>query len=137
MADSTWLQTQGISRSSIRDYVDRGWLERIGPRVYRRPSQLTKASLRWDVVVLSLQQIMHTPLHVGGRTAVELSGYAHYVEAGDTSRVYLYGSGLPPGLQSCRYPLSLRPALRDCLQTRVAALKRSVTICVLAKHQDR
>src|SRR5580692_8493683 len=81
LADSTWLQAQGLSRSSIRDYVDRSWLERIGPRVYRRPSQLTKASLRWDVVVLSLQQVMHKPLHVGGRTAVELSGYAHYVEA--------------------------------------------------------
>ena len=40
-------------------------------------------------------------------------------------------------IQANLYPLSLRPALRDCLQTRVAALKRSVTICVLAKHQDR
>ena len=41
--------------------------------------------------VLSLQQVMHKPLHVGGRTAVELSGYAHYVGAGETPRVYLYG----------------------------------------------
>lgn len=98
LADSAWLQAQGLTRSSIRDYVERGWLERIAPRVYRRPSQLNKASLRWDVVVLSLQQIMHKPLHVGGRTAVELSGYAHYVEAGDTSQVYLYGSGLPSWL---------------------------------------
>ena len=98
LADSTWLQVQGLSRSSIRDYVDRGWLERIAPRVYRRPSQLTKAPLRWDVVVLSLQQIMRKPLHIGGRTAVELSGYAHYLEAGESPRVYLYGSGLPSWL---------------------------------------
>jgi hypothetical protein len=98
LADSVWLQAQGLSRSSIRDYVDRGWLERMAPRVYRRPSQLTKVSLRWDAVVLSLQQVMHKPLHVGGRTAVELSGYAHYVEAGETPRVYLYGLGLPSWL---------------------------------------
>jgi hypothetical protein len=98
LADSAWLQAQGLSRSSIRDYVDRSWLERIGPRVYRRTSQLTRASLRWDVVVLSLQQVMHKPLHVGGRTAVELSGYAHYVEAGETPRVYLYGAGFPSWL---------------------------------------
>jgi hypothetical protein len=38
--------------------------------------QAAKSLLRWDVVVLSLQQIMHKPLHVGGRTAIELSGYA-------------------------------------------------------------
>jgi len=98
LADSAWLQAQGLTRSSIRDYVDRGWLERIAPRVYRRPGQALKASLRWDVVVISLQKVMHKPLHVGGRTAVELSGYAHYLEAGETSQVYLYGSGLPSWL---------------------------------------
>lgn len=98
LADSTWLQDQGLSRSSIRDYTDRGWLERVGPRVYRRPSQSTKTSLPWEVVVLSLQQIMHKPLHIGGRTAVELSGHAHYVEAGETPRVYLYGLDFPSWL---------------------------------------
>lgn len=103
MADSAWLQAHGLTRSSIRDYVDRGWLERIAPRVYRRPSQLTKASLRWDVVVLSLQHVMHMPLHVGGRTAVELSGYAHYVEA-EAPQVYLYGYGLPSWL--AKLPIS-------------------------------
>jgi hypothetical protein len=41
---------------------------------------------------------MHKPLHVGGRTAVELSGYAHYLEAGDASTVYLYGQGIPSWL---------------------------------------
>jgi len=104
LADSAWLQAQGLTRSSIRDYVDRGWLERIAPRVYRRPSQTNRASLRWDVVVLSLQKVMHKPLHVGGRTAVELSGYAHYLEAGQTSQVYLYGSGLPSWL--AKLPIS-------------------------------
>jgi hypothetical protein len=54
--------------------------------------------LRWDVVVLSLQQVMHKALHVGGRTAVELAGYAHYLEAGETSTVYLYGQGAPSWL---------------------------------------
>ena len=102
LADSAWLQAQGLTRSSIRDYVDRGWLERIAPRVYRRPTQLTKASLRWDVVVLSLQQVMHKLLHVGGRTAVELAGYAHYVEAGETPKVYLYGLGFPSWLAKLR-----------------------------------
>ena len=128
LADSAWLQAQGISRSSIRDYVDRGWLERIGPRVYRRPSQLTKAPLRWDVVVLSLQQVMHKPVHVGGRTAVELSGYAHYVEAGDTSRVYLYGAGLPSWL--AKLPISTQ------FETRYLGLFANSNSGVEAKRYD-
>jgi Transcriptional regulator, AbiEi antitoxin, Type IV TA system/Transcriptional regulator, AbiEi antitoxin N-terminal domain len=130
LADSAWLQDQGISRSSIRDYVDRGWLERIAPRVYRRPSQLTKvkATLRWDVVVLSLQHVMHKPLHVGGRTAVELSGYAHYVEAGDTSRVYLYGSDLPSWL--AKLPISTQ------FETRSSGLFANSNSGVEAKRYD-
>jgi hypothetical protein len=36
MVDSAWLQAQGISRTSIHDYVQRGWLERVAPRVERR-----------------------------------------------------------------------------------------------------
>lgn len=128
MADSAWLQAQGLTRSSIRDYVDRGWLERIAPRVYRRPSQLTKASLRWDVVVLSLQQVMHKPLHVGGRTAVELSGYAHYVEAGDTPQVYLYGLGLPFCL--AKLPVSAR------FETRSLGLFANSNTGVAARRYD-
>jgi hypothetical protein len=66
--------------------------------------------LRWDVVVLSLQQVMHKALHVGGRTAVELSGYAHYLKAGETSTVYLYGQGAPSWLTAL--PSSARFELR-------------------------
>src|ERR1700761_17806 len=127
LADSAWLQAQGLTRSSIRDYTDRGWLERIAPRVYRRPSQLNKASLRWDVVVLSIQQIMHKPVHVGGRTAVELSGYAHYVEA-NTPHVYLYGSDLPSWL--AKLPVSAK------FETRSLGLFASPDIGVEAMRYD-
>lgn len=98
LADSMWLQAQGLSRSSLRDYVDRGWLERIAPRVYRRPRQVAKDPLRWDVVVLSLQHILHKSVHVGGRTALELAGYGHYVEVGKPLTVYLYGEEIPSWL---------------------------------------
>ena len=111
LADSTWLQAQGLSRSSIRDYVDGGWLERIGPRVYRRPGQVANGLLRWDVVALSLQQIMHKSLHVGGRTAAELSGYAHYLETGESPTVYLYGQAAPSWL--AKLPLKAHFELRS------------------------
>ncbi|HXC95391.1 MAG TPA: type IV toxin-antitoxin system AbiEi family antitoxin domain-containing protein [Edaphobacter sp.] len=128
LADSAWLQAQGLTRSSIRDYVDRSWLERIAPRVYRRPGQTLKASLRWDVVVISLQKVMHKPLHVGGRTAVELSGYAHYLEAGETSQVYLYGSGLPSWL--AKLPVSAQ------FETRSSGLFANSNTGVEAKRYD-
>jgi hypothetical protein len=100
----------------------------MAPRVYRRPSQTVKASLRWDVVVLSLQKVMHKPLHVGGRTAVELSGYAHYLEAGETSQVYLYGSGLPSWL--AQLPVSAQ------FETRSSGLFANSNTGVEARRYD-
>src|SRR3546814_150407 len=58
MVDSAWLQAQGISRTSIHDYVRRGWLERVAPRVYRRATPNgAAAGLRWDMAVMSAQRI--------------------------------------------------------------------------------
>ena len=98
IADSAWLQAQGLSRSSIRDYATAGWLERVAPRVYRRPLPRPDAPLRWDVVTMSLQGIMGHPVHVGGATALELAGYGHYVSAAGPTIVHLYGEGMPAWL---------------------------------------
>jgi hypothetical protein len=89
---------------------------------------MPKASLQWDVVVLSLQKVMHKPLHVGGRTAVELSGYAHYLEAGETSQVYLYGSGIPSWL--AKLPVSAQ------FETRSLGLFANSDTGVEAKRYD-
>jgi hypothetical protein len=78
--------------------------------------------------MLSLQQIMHTPLHVGGRTALELSGYGHYVEAGETPRVYLYGVGLPSWL--AKLPVSAR------FETGSLGLFANSNTGVEARHYD-
>lgn len=106
IADSAWLQAQGLSRSSIRDYATTGWLERVAPRVYRRPLLQSGASVRWDVVILSVQRIMGYPVHVGGATALELGGYAHYVSAEGPTVIHLYGRGMPPWLT--RLPATAR-----------------------------
>jgi hypothetical protein len=31
LVDSAWLQAQGVARTSVHDYVRRGWLERVAP----------------------------------------------------------------------------------------------------------
>ena len=108
IADSAWLQKQGLSRSSIRDYAARGWLEQVAPRIYRRPLGATDAPLRWDVVALSLQGVMGQTLHVGGRTALMLAGFVHYLEPTGPSEIHLYGDA-PPWLE--RLPATARFAV--------------------------
>jgi hypothetical protein len=73
LVDAAWLKAQGYSTQLQHQYVKSGWLEQPTRSVFRRP----RGSLSWQQVVISLQTILdYSPLIVGGRTALELQGYA-------------------------------------------------------------
>lgn len=88
VVDAAWLSGLGLGASSIRDYVERGWLERVGSRLYRRPERQRGEPVRWEIAMLSLQ-MMALPLHVGGMSALELAGYWQYAPLG-RRRIWLY-----------------------------------------------
>src|SRR3546814_4118451 len=91
MVGSAWLQAQGISRTSIHDYVRRGWLERVAPRVYRRATPNgAAAGLRWDMAVMSAQRIGSASFYVGGMTALELHGPGHFARLDSERKGHLY-----------------------------------------------
>ena len=91
LVDSAWLSARDYYTSLRTKYVSSGWLEQPARRVYRRP----RGQLSWQQVVISLQTLLDHRLAVGGRTALELQGYAHYVSQGG-SKVYLHGPTKPP-----------------------------------------
>ena len=65
---------------------------------YRRPlphGAAVQDIKDWQILVLSLQHIMHCDVHVGGATALGLQGYTHYLRLGDEAPVFLYGDDLP------------------------------------------
>lgn len=93
VADAAWLKSKGLGASSVRNYVERGWLERAGSRLYRRPAANRQSPMSWELAVLSLQRLLDCPAHVGGMTALELAGYWQYVPMG-RRHVWLY-SGTP------------------------------------------
>jgi hypothetical protein len=91
LIDTSWLKAHGYSRQLWNHYVARGSLEQPVRGVFRRP----RGRLTWQEVVVSLQTALHYPLVVGGRTALELQGFAHYLPR-DTTEVHLYGPKPPP-----------------------------------------
>lgn len=91
LVDTAWLEARGYSRSLRNQYVQAAWLERPASKLYRRPGE----PLRWEQVVLSLQNLLGMPFIVGGRTALELQGFAHYLSH-ETREVHLYGRVPPP-----------------------------------------
>ena len=59
--------------------------------VYSRPRGVQS----WQQAVISLQALLGYPLLVGGRSALEAQGYAHYL-AQNVGEIHLYGPKAPP-----------------------------------------
>lgn len=91
LVDAAWLSKNGYSTSLRSQYVKAGWLEQPTRQVYRR----RRGSVGWQQAVISLQTLLHRNLLVGGRTALELQGFAHYLTH-RTKKVHLYGPRRPP-----------------------------------------
>lgn len=104
-APSKWLAEQGYSRQLVRKYVQSRWLMPLGHGVYARPQTV----LNWQGLVLGIQHFSRLPFHVGGVSALNLQGYAHYLPLGDSQRnnmgdnakeghnfIHLWGQGKVP-----------------------------------------
>src|SRR6185312_6482806 len=101
LADATWLEDHGYSGALRNKYVAHGWLDRVARGVYRRPPpQLPDGSaergVSWEAVVISLQTLLDAKFVVGGRTALELQGFAHYLSSAPQREVHLYGTDKRP-----------------------------------------
>ncbi len=97
LVDARWLTDHGLAYETFRDYVKRGWLERLERGVFRRPHPQSAQpnTINWKICLLSVQHIMGHKVHVGGTTALALKGHAHYLSLGETDTVWLYGNDIP------------------------------------------
>ena len=95
LVDTTWLKKrEGIDPKTIHRYVKHGWLEHVVRGVYRRPSPEKthkSADIDWQIALLSLQWIMGKDMHLGGESALDLAGYAHYLPFEGKPSIHLYG----------------------------------------------
>ena len=102
VADAAWFTRMGYPSSLRSRYLASGWLQPVTRGVFRRPRhkpgvEEVTAPLRWQHVVVSLQMVLGRPIVVGGRTALELDGYSHYLSSGGPREVHLYGDERAPG----------------------------------------
>lgn len=93
VVDAAWLQSHGYSGTLRRHYVTGGWLTSVARGAYRRPGPQPG----WEAVLSSLQCLDGSPVVVGGRTALELAGLAHYLPQGGRTELKLWASGALPG----------------------------------------
>ncbi len=103
VVDRAWLNAQGVSRPSIDYYLRTGRLQAVARGAYRRPGP----ALKWEHLVYSLQELGY-PVYVGGRAALELQGYTHYLSMSGKQQIDLYGvRHIPSSLLTNSAPIKL------------------------------
>lgn len=73
---SSWLAKQGYSYSLQQSYRHSSWFTSVGRGVMVRSGD----QLLLSGAISALQLQAELPLHIGGRSALGLLGYSHYVE---------------------------------------------------------
>src|SRR4051794_31896152 len=89
VVDTRWLDAHGYRRQWREKYLAHGWLESVTRGVYQRPGPRIVGEPAWQRLVVSLQGLLAVPVHVGGRTALELLGLSHYVRLKGPGNVHL------------------------------------------------
>jgi len=103
LANRAWLKARGVARPRVDYYLRTGALEAVARGVYRRPGP----PLKWEHVAYSLQKLGYD-VHVGGRSALELQGLAHYVAMQNRTRIDLFSPAkLPSWLAKLDLPYKL------------------------------
>jgi hypothetical protein len=82
---SDWLKKRGVYSQLAQVYENSGWIERINRGAYKRKGD----RISWEGGLYALQELQHLPIHVGGRTAIELQGLSHYIKT-NRSKVVLW-----------------------------------------------
>ncbi|HSW64996.1 MAG TPA: type IV toxin-antitoxin system AbiEi family antitoxin domain-containing protein [Dissulfurispiraceae bacterium] len=102
VVDRAWLKARGFDRPRIDYYLRSGALETVTRGVYRKQGP----PLKWEHIVYSLQEL-GCSVHVGGRSALELQGMAHFLPLQGMRILTLYSSQrLPAWLKKLDLPFS-------------------------------
>ena len=106
------LEKAGISKDLQKKYRDHGWLESIGHGAMKRPGE----TITWQGALYSLQQA-GVEVHIGGRSALDMQGYSHFVALG-REEIHLFSSSpvkLPGWFRDGDWGVDIRYFQASCL----------------------
>ena len=113
VVDSGWLERHNVSRQLRRKYVMHGWLLPLARGIYcKSPLHETPPSVPWQQLVISLNALQNIPVAGGGRTALELQGFSHYVALSSSREAHLYANEKLPEWVS-RVPVDTKLVLHS------------------------
>ncbi len=88
VATSRWLEQQGISQQLTQRYQKSSWIDRIGHGAFIRSGD----KVEWEGALFAVQKQLNLPIHVGGKTALQILGVGHFLTLGQKPFVSLFGT---------------------------------------------
>lgn len=82
-----WLEEQGAYQQLVHEYEKTSWLRRLGQGAYAKAGD----KVEWTGGLYAIQEQMEFPIHAGGKTALQIQGYAHFLPLGKGTTVSLFG----------------------------------------------
>lgn len=89
LASRKWLLRQGVEEYTIKNYLRSGKIATIQAGIY----YWSEFPIKWQGVVASLKMLTDTNVFVGGLTALQFQGFAHYLKMGPVEDITLYSYG--------------------------------------------
>ncbi|MCD6173739.1 MAG: type IV toxin-antitoxin system AbiEi family antitoxin [Sulfurimonas sp.] len=89
---SSWLISNGYSSQLIYKYIQNGWLKKISRGIYVRPASI----ITWQGIAIGIQSLCEIPFYIGGITALNIQGYAHYLPIGEEKYITMHGKDKTP-----------------------------------------
>lgn len=83
-----WLEKQGVYQQLVHEYEKSAWIRRIGQGAYAKSGD----KVEWPGGLCALQNQLGLNVYAGGKTALQLQGYAHFLPLGKGSTVFLFRS---------------------------------------------
>ncbi|MCF8089444.1 MAG: type IV toxin-antitoxin system AbiEi family antitoxin [Desulfotignum sp.] len=88
MATLKWFRDHGGYQQLLDYYQKAPWVTKIGSGAYIQYGD----SVDWRGGLYAVQKQLRLPVYVGGKTALELSGFGHNLQLGPTKTIYLFSS---------------------------------------------
>lgn len=107
VAVSSWLEKQGAYQQLVQRYEATAWIRRVGQGAYAKAGD----QIEWTGALYALQEQLKLPVHAGGKTALQLQGYAHFLPMGKGTTVSLFGPPdvkLPTWIKQHRWAIKVR-----------------------------
>ena len=91
----------------VQKYEATAWLSRVGQGAYAKAGD----KVEWTGGLYALQEQLKLPIHAGGKTALQMQGYAHFLPMGKGTTVSLFGTPdvkLPAWFKQYRWGVKVR-----------------------------